>query len=364
MVVRRFKPLLFWSIMLLLFLFFTQTHSFAQEAEEESVAKLIITSVSAERLPLIELTAYGRDDQGTPLDLSTPILDIEHAGSAVGPIEYLGPHTVGAFTLFLIDIPPGVANQLTAVQDAILQYASQGNMTETVDAVAVYQVGGTGPSPLLEASNFHNDVRNLFNTPLQPETGATALYDSTGQLLEQIQGQKPNEAMAASIVLMTDGTDSVSRQFDGDELIRDARELGIPIHTIHLTNQNLGNPEPGIEFLTNLAAETGGIHLEMEPDADFGLIWDRINGFRNQSRISYTVGNLTAGENPIVISLTDNPVVRAETSVIIPMTIPRVEILLSAEGVRSACRSCPRRRIRCGCASARPSPGWTAPNEN
>ncbi|MCP5097902.1 MAG: FHA domain-containing protein [Chloroflexi bacterium] len=305
----------------------------AQDDVPRSVERIVITSSDVSSLPSIELRLFGRDAQGAPLDFSQETVSIQHDGAPAGLTSYQGEHQVGTFTLFLMDIPPGVAEQLPQIQDAITQFATPETMVEQVDSLAVYQVGGSGAAELLEPTSFYNSVINLFTTPLTPETGPTALIDSTVRLLEQMESLKLNPEMASSIVLLTDGTDSVSTQFDGADVAETAVRLGIPVHTVWLNNENLGpaSHEAGQEFLATVAAQSGGVAVQMGSGADMPLIWSRIGGFRNQARVRYTVSGLTAGEFTIRVSLVNDATVNAETAVSIPNNIPSIQINLPAE---------------------------------
>ena len=317
-------------ILLLTMILLSGTAVLAQDSTP-GVAQLIITSSDVSSLPSVELHVYGRDAQGNPLNLSQETLTILQNGNAVGPIEYQGVHAAGTFTVFLIDIPSGVSDELSPLQGAIESFATAGNMTEQVDSVAVYQVGATAADQLLEPTSFYNSVRNLFATPLTPETGATALIDSSTSLLDDLEALKPSSEMATSLVLVSDGTDVVSTRFEEDDLVNRALELGVPIHTIWLDNADISTPDTGQSFLADVAAQTGGIAVQLDNAADLPLIWNRISGFRDQARIRYTVTALEAGSFPVTVSLASNPAVSAETTVEIPNYLPSVVINLPSE---------------------------------
>lgn len=314
-------------ILLLVALLLTGTAVLAQDSAP-AVARLFITSSDVSSIPSVELHLYGRDGQGNPLDLSQETLTILQNGSAIGPIEYQGTHTAGTFTVFLIDIPPGVVDELPQLQEAITAYTTAGNMVEQVDSVAIYQVGATEATQLVAPTGFFNTVQNLFATPLTPETGATALIDSSTNLLNELEVLKPNAEMAASLVLVTDGTDVVSTRFDDEDLINRALELGIPIHTVWLDNANISTPDFGQDFLASVAAQTGGIAVQLDNTADLPLIWNRIGGFRDQARIRYTITAPEAGTFPVTVSLANNPAIAAETTIEIPNNLPSVVINL------------------------------------
>lgn len=316
---------------LLIFLLLTPFANLqAQDQADTPVERLVISGTSAESLPSIEVRLYGRDAQGNPLDLSQQSLDILHGGEPVGLINYEGAQQTGTLTLFLIDIPGGVQAQFPAIQDAINQYASPGNMMEGVDYTAVYQVGLADAKELLAPTNFFNSVRNAFAEPLIAETGATALYDSTAVLLDRAASLTPNPDMPVHIVLMTDGTDAVSTAATAEGVIQKAAELGIPVHTVLLDNADLG-ADLGQDYLTQLAAGSGGVALQMNNPADLALVWNRIGGFRDQARIRYEVSNLTGGTYPIDVALTEMPWITDSSEVNIPFNIPSVVIELAPE---------------------------------
>ena len=322
-----------FGLLLLVGLLFAGTAVSAQDDPIPPVERLVISSQDVSSLPDIELRMYGWDEQGNPLDFTQQTITISQDGTPVGAITNQGVYQVGTFTLFLIDIPPGVSGQLPALQEAINQFAMPQTMMEQVDELAVYQVGAANAVELLAPTSFHNSVRNLFAAPLTPETGPTALYDSVGGLIEQIEELQPNAEMVASIVLLTDGTDSVSTRFAADEVAETAVRAGIPIHTIWLNNEDLGEgaQEAGQEYLAAVAAGSGGIAVRLENAGDLPLIWNRIAGFRDQARIRYTVSGLTAGDFTVTAQLVTNPSVQAETMISVPPNIPSIVIDLPAE---------------------------------
>jgi hypothetical protein len=305
--------------------------SLAQETTPPS-PRLFITDTDASSPPGIELQAYGFDSNGAALSLTAQSVQVTHNGQATA-VESVSAVPVGTFTIFLVDIPEGVAAQIPAVQDAILQFASDPTMREGVDYVAVYKVGVANPTELLAPTNFHNSVRNLFATPLATETGATALIDSTVSLLNQMPSLKPDPAMVASLVILSDGTDAVSSQHTANEVAPLAANLGIPVHTIWLTNTDLQavGQEAGANYLSSVSAGSRGLAARLENPGDLPAIWQRIASFRDQARLRYVAPNLSGGEASVVLSLTDNADVRAETAVEVVGSAPSVVIDLPPE---------------------------------
>ncbi|MCA9873692.1 MAG: FHA domain-containing protein [Anaerolineales bacterium] len=324
---RPFLILLF----ILISLGLTGTAALAQDTQP-APPRLHITNADTTSPPSIVLQAYGIDSDGSALALSASTVNIEHNGQPVTP-EVAGTSPVGTLTVFLIDIPEGVADQIPAVQDAIQQFASDPTMREGTDYVAVYKVGESEPTQLLAPTNFHNSVANLFATPLEPETGATALIDSTMSLLNQIDGLKPDPAMVASLVVMSDGTDAVSTQYSDVDVAPRAATLGIPVHTIWLTNTALPpvSQEIGQNYLSSVSAGSRGMAARMENPGELPPIWQRVASFRDQTRLRYVVDNLGGGEADVVLSLADNPEVRAETTVEVSNSVPSIVIDLPPE---------------------------------
>ncbi len=324
---RPFLLLLF----ILLSLWLTGTGALAQETQP-APPRLHITATDTTSPPSIVLQAYGIDSDGDALTLAANTVSITHNGQPVTP-EVAGTNAVGTLTVFLIDIPEGVSDQIPAVQDAIQQFASDPTMREGTDYVAVYKVGEAEPTQLLAPTNFHNSVRNLFANPLEPETGATALIDSTMSLLNQIDGLKPDPAMVASLVVMSDGTDAVSTQYSDVDVAPRAATLGIPVHTIWLTNTALPpvSQEIGQNYLSSVSAGSRGMAARMENAGELPPIWQRIASFRDQTRLRYVVDNLGGGQADVVLSLVDNPDVRAETTVEVSNSVPSIVIDLPPE---------------------------------
>jgi hypothetical protein len=228
---------------------------FAQDPEDDSrnqtTSRLIISSTDNRSAPAIVLRAFGVDPQGNPLDLTGDAVVVYHDGKKVTDVETIGGYKVGTFTIIVIDSPPGVASQMEAIQEAIRQYASPPDMEEQIDSLAIYQVGETEAFQLLPPTNFYNAIRNFFDTPLALQSGPTALVDSLVTLLDNIDSLKPQSDMATSLVVLTDGTDVVSTKFNQEDVGRRAAELGVPIHTIWLKNENMlpANREPGRDYL-------------------------------------------------------------------------------------------------------------------
>lgn len=307
--------------------------AWAQESGGQSQGRLIISSSDASSAPTIVLRAYGMDEQGSPLVLSSSSVVVTHDGQAVSNVETVGDYQAGTFTIFVVDVPPGVEAQLPDIQQAIENYASPPEMQERVDYLAIYRVNESQAGQLLAPTNFYNTVRNFFAEPLELQTGPTALVDSLGILLDEAETLKPKDDMVTSIVVLTDGTDAVSTQYDAEELGRRATELGIPIHTIWLENANLQafSQEAGRDYLTQLAAESRGIAARLDQPTEVQRIWGRIASFRNHAVIQYVAENLAGGEYEVVLSMQSNPDLQASTTVNVAQAAPSVVINLPPE---------------------------------
>lgn len=306
---------------------------FVRAQEETRVGYLTITDNNVDSFPSVELQAYGMDGQGVPLDLSTEPLFVSHNNFPADFVTFEGRQPVGTLTVFLIDTPTGVADQLPAIQEAILQYAGPGAMQEQLDAIAVYQIGPDGPRELLAPTTFYNAVKNLFATPLAAESGATALVDSTVALLERTPSLKPNPAMAASIVLISDGTDAVSTQAQPADVPLQASAAGIPIHTILLNNPELGGAgqEIGRQYMVDVASGSRGIATTLSDPSGLASIWNRIGGFREQARVRYTAPEPASGTFPVILSLDNNRDVSATTEVTVMGSVPSVTLNVPEE---------------------------------
>ena len=301
--------------------------------ETGQIGRLYITDSNTDSFPGVRLQVYGMDGQGAPLDFATEELFASHNGFPVDEVIFDGKTPVGTLTVFLIDAAGGTSDQIPAIVAAIQQYASTGNMQEQLDQVAVYQVRADGPQQLLAPTSFYNGVANLFNTSqLTAEEGATSLYDSVINLIDEMEGLKPNPAMAASIVLISDGTDPGTSQAQPGDVTQRASAAGVPVHTLHLENPGLGaGLELGRTYLRDLSTGSRGVAAELADPAGVASVWQRIAGFREHSWIRYTVPEATGGPAQVEVSLLNNRDVRATTEVNISTAAPNVVINLARE---------------------------------
>lgn len=319
-VVRPLSSVLFVVILL----FGVAALALAQETSQ--IGRLFITDSDTESFPSIRLQVFGIDGQGQPIDFATEPLFVTHNGFPVEEVFFDGKTPAGTLTVFLIDAAGGTSDQIPAVINAIQQYASPGNMQEQVDYIAIYQVRADGPQQLLGPTQFHNGVANLFNTTqLTAEEGATSLYDSVISMVGEIEGLKPRPEMAASIVLISDGTDpGTSQAQPGDVSVR-AAAAGVPIHTLHLENPGLGaGLELGRQYLRDVATGSRGVAAELADAAGLSAVWARIATLRDHSWIRYNAPEPVGGPVQVEVSLQNNRDTKATTEVMISTAAPNV----------------------------------------
>ncbi len=276
---------------------------------QQSTSQLIITGSDDSSAPTVQLHVYALDNQGNIISLDEQSVVVKHNGVEVSDVSLANPYEAGTFALILLDVPGGVSAHIPAIQEAILQFASDSYMKQQVDYVAIYAVDELAATQIVQPVEFHNSITNAFASPLSPKSGATALIDSLMGLLNNLDSLKPKEDMATHIVVMSDGTDIVSTQFEASDVPKKAAELGIPIHTVILDNQSLGsdNKETGRSYMTQIAAGTQAISTTLATADDLRPIWDRITSFRNQTTLQYTVENAAGGDYLVNVSLRDNP---------------------------------------------------------
>lgn len=294
--------------------------------------RLVITSSDASSVPAITLQAYGIAADGAPLDLSTQSLVVTHNGEIIDDVSVVRTVDTGAFTIFLLDVTSGVAGQVPLLQEAILRYVSNSYMREGIDYVAVYRVGATEATQVLEPTPFYNTVRNFFATELRAEDAPTALYDSAVGLLNQMPGLSPDPALVPTLVIVSDGTDAVSTQFEAGDIAAQARELAIPVHTIWLQNADLTvGQEVGRNYLAEVAADAGGVAARLDQPEGTDAIFARLVALGRQYVLQYNVPAPQPGTHTIVLSLEDTPSVQAETTVTIEAATPVVNLDIPPE---------------------------------
>ena len=301
--------------------------------ESNQIGQLFITGSNTESFPSVRLQVFGIDGQGMPIDFATEPLFVSHDGFPVDEVIFDGKTPVGTLTVFLVDAAGGATDQIPAIKAAIRQFASPGNMQEQLDYVAVYQIRANGPQQLLAPTQFYNGVNNFLDTTeLTPEDGATSLYDSVISLVGEIDGLKPRPEMAASIVLISDGTDPGTSQAEPSDVILRAADAGVPIHTLHLEDVALGaGLELGRVYMRDLAIGSRGVAAELDDPDTMNTVWARIAGLRDHSWVRYNVPQAAGGTVPVEVSLLNNRDTKATTEVTISAAAPNVVIDLPRE---------------------------------
>lgn len=298
----------------------------------EARPRLFITATDTSTAPQVTLRAYGLDRDGQPLNLATERLVVRHDGQAAEDVAVGGSVDVGVFTVFLLDVTPGVEGQIPAIQQAIEQYAEPTYMREQMDQLAIYRVGAEGATEALAPTGFYNTVRNFFASGLQPQDGPTALIDSTVGLLGEMRSIRPDSSLAPALVLISDGTDAVSTQFEADDVAARAVELGIPVHTVWLENTELTvGQEAGRNYLAQLASEAYGLSARLDQPETITPILERISAFRAQQLVRYTPPVLSGGTVPVELGLVNDPLAVAQTQVTINASSPTVTLLAPAD---------------------------------
>lgn len=300
----------------------------AQAQDEPASPLLVVSGVDVRSPPTVALDLYGISSSGERLTFGPNDLLLRHNGTAVADFNLSGTREVGTFTLFLIDIPSGVSGQMANIEAAIIQFASEPTMREQLDALAVYKVGEAEPINLLEPTRFHNSVRNLFADPPQPIDAPTALIDSSVNLLNDIESLKPSPNMVASVIIFSDGTDVVSTQYQAGDIRARGAELGVPVHTVWLQNEALvaAAQQFGQNYLSEVAAGARGLTTSLDNPAGLTAIFDRIASFRVQTRLVYTVPEMTGGAFTVEVSLANEPGVTSTAGSELPTNVPQVSL--------------------------------------
>jgi hypothetical protein len=148
-------------------------------------------------------------------------------------------------------------------------------------------------------------------------------------MLDRMPELKPNPAMVESLVVFSDGTDAVSTAESG-EVTRRAADLGIPIHTVVVDNPDLieAGKQLGRTYMNDIAVGSRGVAATLADPATVDAIWSRINSFRDQALLRYTVLQPASGTFPVELRMADNPDMRDSTEVTVSAVAPSVVINL------------------------------------
>ncbi|MDX1616339.1 MAG: FHA domain-containing protein [Candidatus Promineifilaceae bacterium] len=317
---RRFVPSAVFALVLLL------VAVLSTQAQGQPT-RIIVTGAEGSSAPTIELTVYGVDGSGQAVDLSNTAFEVTHDGEAVEEVTVARQDEIGTLTVFVLDLPQGVADQIEAVQQAVISFAVEPTMKEQIDKVAIFQVGELGPEQVLAPEGFYNSVRNAFATPLTAQTGNTALIDSLMNVLNNLPAIQEDPRTVVHLVVFSDGTDTVSTQFSAPDVPRLAAELNVPIHTAWLNNPRVtASKEAGRQYMEQLAAGTGGLTTSFTIGEELQPIWQRIASFRSQSVVQYTLSDLAGGEYAVELSLANNPAISDGAIVTVPPGAPSVTL--------------------------------------
>jgi hypothetical protein len=300
---------------------------------EPLLPQIFITGNDVTSPPTAALHVYGRDLDGKTIDFNNDPVVMTSGGRTIDA-AVSGTYPVGTFTVFLVDLPNSVEDQIPAIQEAIEQYASTGGvMQENVDSIAIYQVGESNPKTLLGPTTFHQEVQNFFVDGLTPETGSTALRDSLFIMLDEIEGLKPNPEMVTSVVVLSDGTDVVSTEHSVVEVIKSANEKDIAINSIWVpgTGLTIAQQEEGQAYLDETAEGTRGFAAALDDSASVSELWDTIASFRDHTRIVFQMDSLGGGIFDVTLSLASNPAVSDSTTIEVPENQPQVTLNLPEE---------------------------------
>ncbi len=316
-----------FATLLVLSLFVTTI--FAQDA-----AYLEVTQTDISRLPNVELTLLGQDDAGRPIDFSNELILINHDGTLIDEnIDVVEMQDTGTFAIFLLDLTPGVQPRMGEIASSVRQYASADFMREQVDSVAVFQADEVGAVERQASTVFYNDITNLFSIGVAPAAGATALYDSIGDLLARVDQLRPYPNAPTHLIVYSDGTDAISTQTTPETLIARAQEKNVVIDAVWLDNEDLTfSAEDGRNFMQSLAEQTGGVFAALSESAELSNVWNQIGSGGQQVVIRYTIPELRAGTVNVEVRLANSPQIPvALTTVSVPAGLPTASLLISEE---------------------------------
>lgn len=293
----------------------------------EARARVFITATDTSTVPQVTLRAYGLGADGRRLDLAGERLVVRHGGEPADDVGVGGSVEVGTFTIFLIDVAPGVEAQIPAIQQALEQYAGPAYMREQMDQLAIYRVGAENAGEALAPTAFYNSVRNFFSAGLEPQDGPTALIDSMVGLLNEMDNIRPESSLAPALVVLSDGTDAVSTQSEPGDVAARAVELGIPVHTIWLENSELTvGQEAGRNYLAQVAGDAYGVTGRIDQPDTITSIFERISAFREQQLVRYTPPSMNPGAVPVELGLVDDPLSQDQVEVSINAASPTVTL--------------------------------------
>lgn len=261
-----------------------------------------------------------RDENGVPIsDLTAASFAIIEDQKTYFPPEEVtlrANPTMGLSVLLLIDLSSNMQGQplteaKTAAQKLLETLLDQPNdpdraaflgLTDTAD------INNLTFNPAKAEVSFTNDRNLILNTLNgaqigQTQAGATPLYDALFRAIKLTAKQPAPRA----IVVLTDGLDPKKSTLAADDPIAEANRNNIPVFPIGFSRGALDN-----EYLTRLAARTGGVYHRAPDAAQFSAIFGEILSRLSQQYVLSYQSQLKADDQPhAVIIRVEHPKGRA-----------------------------------------------------
>ncbi len=237
-----------------------------------------------------------RDENGVPVpDLTTGnFVIVEDQKTYFPPTEVtsrINPST-GLSVLLLLDLSSNMQGQplieaKTASQkllETLLDQPNDPDRAAFLGLTDVVDINNLAFDPQRQEVAFTND-RNLILNKIngleitEGKAGGTPLYDALFRAIKL----SANQPAPRAIVVITDGLDPQKSKMTEDDPISEANRNNIPVFPIGFSRGTINN-----EYLTRLAARTGGAYYRAPDAANFSNIFqDILSRLSQQYVLSY-----------------------------------------------------------------------------
>ena len=181
-------------------------------------------------------------------------------------IESFSNTTTPISIVLIMDYSNSIQPYIEDVEQAAKGLIYQLDLNNNTDEVAVmkFAANTTLVQPFTDNSD---DLINAIDKPFTGTLDKTLFFDSTYQAIDLLASNAINERRA--VIVITDGVDEGSVNYNLMEAIEHANEKGIPVFTVGLGNFFAFT-------LQSLADETGGQYFEAPTSSDLEAIYLKI----------------------------------------------------------------------------------------
>lgn len=284
------------SLPFIVMLFFLIWGTTSSTQAQGNVDKIVITAVTPDEFPQIELQFRPVDRTGLPVTgLTINNVSLTENGTAI-PVERVTELSEGSGVRihFVVDagasLTSGRWDNARAAIQAFTQSANR--MITGLDQVAVTAVEASGRRTLINYSSDPNQINRALADYRPPGgTAFSAPLPVITDILEEMAILPSSEPLF--VIFLSAG---IELQRGSNELLTRAEELGIPIYTVLVRTDERA-------LIEEIATRTGGIYTRYTGPNSMNASYTRIMAHRTLYSLSYRSTLSSSGTRQIALTI-------------------------------------------------------------